>query len=90
MAQNQDWKNDQRLEHNLKLYVSQNLKRVEVLDYMKRDFGDYNSSLRTLARRLMELGITYINYEASVDHVKEAVEKEINGPGKLFGYRTMN
>ena len=42
MAQNQDWKNDQRLKYDLKLYVSQNLKRVEILDYMKRDFGDYN------------------------------------------------
>ena len=47
MVQTQDWKNDQRLEHDLKLYVSQNLKRVEILDYMKRDFGDYNRSLRT-------------------------------------------
>ena len=50
MAQNQDWKSDQRLELDLKLYVSQNLKQVEKLDYMKRDFGDWNWSLRTLAR----------------------------------------
>ena len=50
MAQNHDWKNDQRLELGLKLYVSQNLKQVETLDYMKRDFGDCNWSLRTLAR----------------------------------------
>ena len=57
---------------------------------MKRDFGDYNWSLRTLARRLKELGITYINHETSVDDAKEAVEKKINGPGKLFGYRAMN
>ena len=35
MAQNEDWENDQRLEHDLKLYISQNLKRVEILDYMK-------------------------------------------------------
>ena len=72
------------------MYISQNLKRVEILDYMKRDFGDYNWSLRTLARRLKELGITYINHETSVDDAKEAVEKKINGPGKLFGYRAMN
>ena len=52
MAQNQEWKNDRRSENDLNLYVSQNLKRVEILDYIKRDFDDYNWSLRTLARRL--------------------------------------
>ena len=41
MAQNEAWKNDQRLKHDLNLYVIQNLKLVEILDYMKRDFGDY-------------------------------------------------
>ena len=57
---------------------------------MKRDFGDYNWSLRTLARRLKELGVTYINYETSVDDVREAVEKEIIGPGKLLRCQAMN
>ena len=66
------------------------MKRVEILDYVKRDFGEYNWSLQTLARRLKELGIIYINYKTIVDDVKEAVEKEVNGPGKLFRYRTMN
>ena len=37
MAQNQDYKNDQWLGHDLKLHASQNLKRVEIIDYMKRD-----------------------------------------------------
>ena len=56
-----------------------------MLDHMKRDFGDYNWSLRALARRLKELSITCVNYETIVDDVKEAVEKKINGPGKLPG-----
>ena len=50
----------------------------------------YNWSLPTLARRLKEVGVTYVNYETSVDDVKKTVEKEINGPGKLLGYRAMN
>ena len=75
MAQNQNWKNVQLLEQDLKLYVSQNLKRVEILDYMKLDFGDYDWSLRTLARHLKELSITYKNYETSANDVKEAMEK---------------
>ena len=41
MAQNEAWKNDQRLRHDLNLYVSQNLKLVEILDYMKGDFRVY-------------------------------------------------
>lgn len=41
MVQNQGWKSYQRLEHCLKICVSQNLKRVEMLDHMKRDLGDY-------------------------------------------------
>ena len=85
MAQNQDWKSYQRLEHYLKIYLRQNLKRVEILDHMKRDFGDYNWSLRALARRLKELSVTSVIYETIVDNVKEAVEKKINGPGKLLG-----
>ena len=56
-----------------------------MLDQMKREFGDYNWSLRALARRLKELSITCVNYETIVDDVKEAVEKKINGPGKLPG-----
>ena len=46
--------------------------------------------LTNTCKTLKKLGITYINYETSVDDVKEAVEKEINEPGKLFGYRAMN
>ena len=42
---------------------------------MKRDFGDYKWSLQTLARRFKELGITSINYEASVYDVKETLRK---------------
>ena len=42
---------------------------------MKQDFGDYKWSLQTLARRFKELGITCINYEASVYDVKETLRK---------------
>ena len=52
---------------------------------MRRDFVDCNWNFRT-CKCLKELGITYINYETSEDDVKEAMKKEINGPGKLLGY----
>ena len=85
---NEDWKNDQQTEHNLKLYISENWKLVEILECMKWDFGDYHWSLRTLAVCLKKLVIAYINHETSVDCVKETVEKETNGPGKPLGYQT--
>ena len=71
------------------MYTSQNLKQVEI----KTRWDEISLTvigIFALARRLKELGITYINYETSEDDVKEAMKKEINGPGKLLGYWTMN
>ena len=90
MARNSDWKNDEKLQRELTSYVAQNLKRVEILDYMKRDFGEYEWSLSTLARRLRAFEISYINYDTDLDTVKNAFQTEVNGPGKLLGYRAMN
>ena len=41
-------------------------------------------------KTLKELCITCIIHETRVDDVKEVVEKEINGPGKLLGYQEIN
>ena len=35
MVPNEDWKNDQQIEHNLRLYISENWKLVEILECMK-------------------------------------------------------
>ena len=51
---------------------------------------EINGFVEKLARYLKELDITQINYETSIDDVKEAVEQEINGPGKRLEYRVMN
>lgn len=86
----QAWKNDEQLEIDLKRYVAQNLKRSEIVDFMRRDYSDYEWSLRTLARRLNVFGIKYIDYNTPVEQVEEAVKKEVNGPGGLLGYRALN
>ena len=52
MASKNEWKEDDQLEQDLKTYISQNLKRSEVLDFMQRDFPQYTWSLPTLDRRL--------------------------------------
>ena len=47
-------------------------------------------SLSTVARRLRAFEINYINYDTDLDTVKNAFQTEVNGPGKLLGYRAMN
>ena len=57
---------------------------------MERDFGDYAWSLRTLDRRLRHFDIRYTNTDVTVAVVKSAVRKELDGPGRLLGYRAMH
>jgi len=66
------------------------LKRIEIVDYMKRDFPQYTWSVPTLARRLKHFGISYIDKEVDLQQVISAVQKELEGPGKNLGYRAMH
>ena len=50
----------------------------------------YAWSLRTLSRRLQHFGIKFINYAIDVEDVKRAVVKEMDGPGRLLGYRALH
>ena len=45
---NDDWKYDQTLKDDLEKYSRGNLQRKEILDFMKREYGEYAWSLRTL------------------------------------------
>ena len=71
-------------------YIKQGLQRQEILDFLKRDFAQYAWSIRTVDRRLRYFDIYYHDKNVSVDEVKEAVKKELDGPGKLLGYRAMH
>ena len=84
------WFDNKELERTLWTYVSQNMKRQEILDYMKRDFPCYPWSIPTLDRRLRYFNIRYIDNTVPISTVTEAVKKEMEGPGKLLGYRNMN
>ena len=57
---------------------------------IQRDFPEYTWSTATLDRRLRHFGIYYINYDTPVAAVADAVQKDLEGPGKLLGYRAMN
>ena len=90
MAYDSNWQHDFELENDLKKYVSQNMKRKEVFDFVKRDFPQYSWSMRSLDRRLQHFSIKYINYDVNIRTIQDAVKKEIEGPGQLLGYRAMN
>ena len=46
------WKEDAILKSDLKKYVKEDLRRTEILDFMKRDFSQYAWSLSSLDRHM--------------------------------------
>ena len=69
--------------------MTEGLRREEILDFMLRDFDCYAWSIRTLDRRLRYYDIRYTDTDVAVDEVEEAITREIEGPGRLLGYRAM-
>ena len=87
---NDGWKEDVVLKKEMAKYVKQGFQRREMLDFLKRDFAQYAWSLRTLDRRLRHFDIQYNDKNVSVEEVKDVVKRELEGPGKLLGYRAMH
>ena len=87
---NVDWKEDDDLKNDLKkYYVKEDLKRNEILDFLKRDYSQYAWSLSSLDRRMRYFDVRYTDRNVTVEQVRKAVAKEVDGPGKLLGYRAM-
>ena len=84
------WKEDEDLQKDLEQYIGQGLHRQEVLDFMMRDYQEYAWSLRTLDRRCSHFGIRRHDKGVSVDDLRVAVQRELDGPGKLLGYRALH
>eukprot|EP00112_Aurelia_sp_Birch-Aquarium-sp1_P008488 Seg1936.6 transcript_id=Seg1936.6/GoldUCD/mRNA.D3Y31 product="hypothetical protein" protein_id=Seg1936.6/GoldUCD/D3Y31 len=89
-VRNDSWKENEDLRKDLEQYISQGLHRQEVLDFMKRDYEQYAWSLRSLDRRCSHFGIRRHNKDVSVDELRVAVQRELDGPGKLLGYRALH
>jgi len=88
-AGSNDWQIEQALKNDLNKYVRQGMQRLEILDYAKRGYPYHNWSLRTLDRRLRFYDIYYIDQNIPLEHARHAIQTELNGPGKLLGYRAM-
>ena len=87
---NSEWESDGELQGKLNKYVTKGLQRNEILSYMLRDFPQYSWSIRTLDRRMRYFNIFYHDKNVPLNAVKGAVKGELNGPGKLLGYRAMH
>jgi hypothetical protein len=77
------------LKNDLTKLVQQRLQRDEILDFMRKDYSCYKWSLRSLDRRLKYLDIKYIDVNVRLEDARQAVLQELDGPGKLLGYRAM-
>ena len=86
---NPEWKNDEELKQDLEKFVQQNLRRKEILDFMMSKYPMYAWSIRSLTRRLQYFDIKFTDYDVDLEDVEQAVKKELEGPGKLLGYRAM-
>ena len=76
----------EELKEVLSRYVKQNFRWNDLLDFVSRDFSEYAWSLKALDRRLEFDGFT--TYTCTpVNQVEDAVRRELEGPGKLLGYR---
>ena len=87
---NGDLEDDMDLKNDIAKYVRLNLRRKEILDFMKKDYPMYAWSIRSLARRIQHFGIRFTDYDVDVNAVEDAIAKEISGPGQLLGYRAMH
>ena len=84
------WTDDEHLKEVLTKYVQQGLQRSEALDFLRGKFPEYVWSIRSLDRRLRHFNIFYNDRSVQVQDLKEAIDEELKGPGKLLGYRALH
>ena len=83
------WKEDIELRGRLEELVRRRYSRSEILTIVKKQYPQYAWSIGTLAIRLDHFSIKYINYDISINEVRDAVSNELDGPGCKLGYRAM-
>ena len=66
------------------------MRQKEILDLVQIRYPMYAWSPRTLTRRLQYFGIQFTDYSVDIDVAREAVEKKMNRPGSVLGYRALH
>ena len=79
------WKEDDILKSDLKKYVKEDLRRTEILDFIKRNFWQYAWSLSSLDRHMRYFDIHYTDNNVTVEQIRDAVKKRSGRPRKITG-----
>ena len=87
---NGEWREDEELRNDLACYVRQNLQKSEILDFLKTKYPYYAWSSQTLSRRLEYFEIKFTDYHINIEAVERVVRQEMEGPGRLLGYRALH
>jgi len=77
-----------RMEEAIRHYFKKNYKYSTILQFLEK-FHNIKLSKRTLIRKLQEYGLGRRKYNANRDQVEQAIQQELNGSGRLLGYRAM-
>ena len=85
-----DWKDNEDLRLGFVPYRRLGINRQNILDYVKRDYPQDTWSLRTLCCRLAHFNINITDHSVSIEQVKDAVRKELNGPARELGYSALH
>ena len=76
------------MEEAIRHYFKKNYKYSTILQFLEK-FHNIKLSKRTLIRKLQEYGLGRRKYNANRDQVEQAIRQELNGSGRLLGYRAM-
>ena len=87
---NSEWQEDEELRDNLACYVRQNLRKSKILDFLKTKYPHYAWSSGTLSCHLEYFEIKFIDYNVNVEEVDRVIRQEMEGPGRLLGYRALH
>ncbi|XP_028409487.1 uncharacterized protein LOC114532100 [Dendronephthya gigantea] len=76
------------MEAAIRYYFNKQYKYQTILDCLEK-FHDIKISKRTLLNKLKEYGLGRRRYNANDDQVRECIQQELDGNGRLLGYRAM-
>ena len=86
---NDELKEDDELKNALSQLIKQGMKQTVIISCMKRDFHIYSWTERTLKRRISIFKLRSSDTQKILQEARNVIENEIQGPGKLLGYRAM-
>lgn len=76
------------MEEAIRYYFGKNYKYKTILTLLEK-YNNITISKRTLLNKLREYGLRRRGNIVDCDHVKECIQRELDGSGQMLGYRSM-